>query len=48
MTAAPLRDSMFAISRLRPSKAHADVREFGQRSVVWVEFEDSDELIRLT
>lgn len=39
---------MFAISRLRPSKAHADVREFGQRSVVWVEFEDSDELIRLT
>jgi len=48
MTAAPLRDSTFAISRLRPSKAHADVREFGQRSVVWVEFEDSDELIRLT
>ncbi|MBC49310.1 MAG: methylmalonyl-CoA carboxyltransferase [Ilumatobacter sp.] len=48
MTAAPLRDSMFAISRLRPSKAHADVREFGQRTVVWVEFEDSDELIRLT
>ena len=39
---------MFAISRLRPSKAHADVREFGQRTVVWVEFEDSDELIRLT
>ncbi len=48
MTAAPLQDSTFAISRLRPSKAHADVREFGQRTVVWVEFEDSDELIRLT
>ena len=38
MTTAPLQDSTFALSRLLPSKAHADVREFG----------DSDELIRLT
>ena len=48
MTTAPLQDSTFALSRLLPSKAHADVREFGERTVVWVEFEDSDELIRLT
>ena len=48
MTTAPLQDASFALSRLLPSKAHADVREFGDRTVVWVEFEDSDELIRLT
>jgi acetyl-CoA carboxylase carboxyltransferase component len=38
----------FGLDRLRPSAAHADVREFGERSVVWVEFADSTELIRLT
>ena len=38
----------FGLDRLRPSAAHADVREFGKRSVVWVEFADSTELIRLT
>ncbi len=48
MTAAPLQDQNFALSRLLPSKAHADVRDFGDRSVVWVEFHDDDELIRLS
>jgi hypothetical protein len=38
----------FGLDRLRPSAAHADVREFGERLVVWVEFADSTELIRLT
>jgi acetyl-CoA carboxylase carboxyltransferase component len=38
----------FGLDRLRPSAAHADVRKFGERSVVWVEFADSTELIRLT
>jgi len=36
------------LSRLLPSKAHADVREFAERTVVWVEFADADELIKLT
>lgn len=42
------RDDRFGLERLRPSAALADVREFGERSVVWVEFPDSTELIRLT
>lgn len=42
------RDGRFNLERLRPSAAGADVREFGDRSVVWVEFADSEELIRLT
>ena len=41
-------DDRFGLERQRPSAAHADVREFGGRSVVWVEFADSKELIRLT
>jgi acetyl-CoA carboxylase carboxyltransferase component len=42
------RADRLGLDRLRPSVAHADVREFGGRSVVWVEFADSKELIRLT
>jgi hypothetical protein len=42
------REDRFSLERHRPSAAHADVRQFGERSVVWVEFADSKELIRLT
>ena len=42
------RADRLGLDRLRPSVAHADVREFGGRAVVWVEFADSKELIRLT
>jgi acetyl-CoA carboxylase carboxyltransferase component len=57
MTAAPIHDTAhryerrpldLGLGRHLPSAADADVREFGERSVVWVEFADSDELIRLT
>lgn len=44
----PLAQTTFALSRLIPSAASADVREFGERSVVWVEFNTSDDVVRLT
>jgi acetyl-CoA carboxylase carboxyltransferase component len=48
MTTAPPHPSSFALSRLIPAAAGAEVRELGGQSVVWVEFNESDDIIRLS
>lgn len=48
MTTIPQQQSSFSLSRLIPSAARADVRDVGHRSVVWVELNDPDDIVRIT
>ena len=48
MTTMDTAAQSLGLAKLLPSSARADVRELGGRPVVWVEFTEGDDIIRLT
>ena len=48
MSLEPLDAPPLALTSLTPSDTHATVRLLGDRSVIWVEFDENDDTVRIT